>query len=177
MRGTKRRIIVELRRHSHHQGVPLKLVRHTENENITIDKKKMEFYQSVHIKKKIRPTVATAHSHVNGTVVTCFANFSQRSLDVFVWNLNDNNENKSKNVNNKTYRWWKNKKKTCTLPRTEAFTASRSDVDCDISRVKESRFSTELLSKDLVLTTRPLLPKIANNLQIDLQNKTKINLS
>ena len=54
----------------------------------------MEFYQSVHIKKKIRPTVATAHSHVNGTVVTCFANFSQRSLDVFVWNLNDNNENK-----------------------------------------------------------------------------------
>ena len=39
VRGTKRRIIVELRRHSHHQGVPLKLVRHTENENITIDKK------------------------------------------------------------------------------------------------------------------------------------------
>ena len=73
----------------------------------------MEFYQSVHIKKIIRPTVATAHSHVNGTVVTCFANFSQCSLDVFVWNLNDNNENKSKNVNNKTYRWWKKKPARC----------------------------------------------------------------
>ena len=136
----------------------------------------MESYQSVHIKKKIRPTVATAHSHVNGTVVTCFANFSQRSLDVFVWNLNDNNENKSKKLKIIIHIGG-GKKKTCTLPRTEAFTASRSDVDCDISRVKESRFSTELLSKDLVLTTRPLLPKIANNLQIDLQNKTKINLS